>query len=164
MMTATEAELLATDIQKLALRCAPAPLAPEKVAAYVEDLADLPYPAVRDVLLGMRKTQTFFPTVAEIRTAAANAAGLPSPEQAWALVMSRWKATTPGLPAPPWEVHPAVLQATRDAGGMYLLRQMEREKAERAFLSAYKPLRSAALGASDPALGAGVLVELGAGR
>lgn len=63
---------------------------PATLRQYLEDLTDLPAAAVETAIIACRRTSTFFPTIAEIRSAAAEfALELPTEEEALRLAEER---------------------------------------------------------------------------
>ena len=163
-MNSTEQEQLTRELARMAYACSTTEIPAEKLAVYVECLGDLPFEQVQQVIRSMAMTRIWFPAVAEIRQQVAEGSGLPSAEAAWAMVVARWKRTTPGLPAPDWDAPLEVRQAAIDAGGMYNLRQMSRDDAYKAFTTAYKHRKAEALTLAAPSLPEPSLTGIGAGH
>lgn len=110
----------------------------DTVRVYVSMLADMPASEVADAIERLTKRSTWLPSVAEIRVEVATAmVGLPTPEQAWALVTRRETL----------HAAPEVRAALDAVGGPVALMFSERpEFVRRAFLEEYRARRDMAIG------------------
>ena len=113
--------------------------------AYVGFLTDLDVDLVDRVVRDLIATSRFFPTIAEIRGAAAEAScGLPSVTAALAMVTERHRLTDDELAARPLPV--AVKQAYRLVGGAWAFRTSEHPTTLHAqFRDAYRAIRDEAV-------------------
>lgn len=143
-MTTDEAGLL---IATLAAAYPRQQLAPLTVEIYTRNLADLDHDLATAAVSRIIATSKFFPTIAEIREAAAETAtNLPTAAEAWEmavnftrLVQSDGALATQELPL---EVH----QAIRAVGGTWEIRTSENTVALRAqFRDTYEDIRRRAI-------------------
>ena len=109
----------------------------DTLAIYALDLADLEFEQAKAAVEHCRRTCRFFPTIAEIREAAAEAAlgGAPAPMEAWSELESKLSTKEP--------LHPLVAEAKRQVGDGWWWRTQPVERLRREFLEAYRALRSA---------------------
>lgn len=128
------------------LACYPtAQVGPDTVKAYTALLVDLPFPVARAAVDRVVAMSRFFPSVAEIREAAAALADqdAPSPEHAWAEV-SR-EVRTKGYNRRPEFTHERIRQAVDAVGGWSALCGSDNEHADRAhFWKAYQAMTAKA--------------------
>lgn len=117
----------------------------ETLAVYVEHLSDIPDDLLADIGREWIRTERFFPSIAELRNAAAERALLlPSDEQALAQVMAR--VAYRGGPEDAPDVHPLAVAAVRGVGGFSALRSSEKpEVVVSQFLRFYREARADAL-------------------
>jgi hypothetical protein len=111
------------------------------LAVYMRTLADLEDDLLDAAAADCITRCVFFPTVAELRHAAAQVAklrfGAPSAGEAWEEVVSGFRY---GHGDTGWS-HPWIESAIRQVGGWYNLRMSENQVADRArFLEAYREL------------------------
>jgi hypothetical protein len=111
------------------------------LAVYMRTLADIEDDLLDAAAADCITRCVFFPTVAEIRHAAAQVAklrfGAPSAGEAWEEVTRGFRD---GHDASGWS-HPWIESAIRQSGGWYSLRMSENQVADRArFLEAYKEI------------------------
>lgn len=125
-------------------------------------LDDVPFEPAKVALAQWIKTKDWPPDPAtDIRgRVLQETSGLPTPSEAWLMVLHRMKSTYHGQPAPDWDVPREVRAALDDIGGMYLLRQVEkaddaRKRYERAYADRLDRART-----TPPALGPDVMKEL----
>ena len=111
------------------------------ITVYAHMLADLDFETARAAALKCMAQSTFFPSVAEIRRAAAEIkAGIPTAEEAWAEV--RREIGRVGTYAQPAFSHPLIAEAAR-AIGWWNLCMSESPGVERGhFLRVYETLRN----------------------
>lgn len=117
------------------------------LTVYVRELADLPVGVVELTVRELIRTCVFFPTVAELRAAAAERMmALPDEHDALAQVHARqeWARGSRLNDAP--ELHPAVEEAVRAIGGWHAFRSADRPEIVRAqFLKVYRENRARAV-------------------
>lgn len=91
--------------------------------------------------------QKWFPTIAEFKSLVLDQLpGLPSPDEAWRMVMDRIRDTYPGHSAALWMPPDAVKQAVDDVGGLRTIRFSESPaRKEREFKEAYDERRRSAV-------------------
>lgn len=88
---------------------------PQTLKVYLQNLEDLPEPLVVSAIVHLMRTNTFLPTIGEIRMLAAEAAcGLPTEDAAVQEVKAAMRETIPG--SGPWQVSPLVLEIVRAIG------------------------------------------------
>jgi Loader and inhibitor of phage G40P len=121
-----------------------ATIEPDTLEVYRIWLSDLPYEPARAAVVTIIATERFFPTVAEIREAAAQlVTGVPVAEAAWAEVMAAVREH--GMDGWPEWSHPAVAEAVR-AIGWHLICGSTNVATERAhFLRIYAAMRESVL-------------------
>ena len=124
---------------------------------WVEAMRDVPAQAAYTVVERWIDTEKWFPTVAEFKERMHDAASpLPSPDEAWELVLERVRSTYPGVPAPAWQTHLEIKEALNDIGKIWAVRTAEGDTLERKraqFVRAYTRRRDAARGVSALAPG-----------
>lgn len=121
------------------MACYPAqPFSPANVQAYCRHLADLPVPVLQAAVQRVIATSRFFPTIAEIRDAAAKLVDTaPDADQAWAIVTRQVQLV--GRTGKPDLQHERVYQAVQAIGGWHDLCASETAAADRvAFAKAYE--------------------------
>lgn len=92
------------------------PMPPGTTEAYENMLADLPFAETGAAVERWIKTQKYFPTIAEIRGAVADAeTGRMAPAEAWVEVMEAVRRVG-SYRTPKWS-HPAIADAIRAMGG-----------------------------------------------
>jgi hypothetical protein len=118
----------------------------EQIVVYVRELEDIPVPVLEAAVRKIIRTAQWFPTVAEIRLAAAEVTlHLPSEPEALRQIDARmtWARDKRGT-APP--VHPLVYEALRRVGGWHAFRSTEKGTVIRGqFGRLYRDLRDQAL-------------------
>jgi len=128
------------------------------VELYVDSLSDLPDEALLKVAGEITLTSRWLPTIAELRERTVTKVNPslipPSPEQAWALVLSASTNVRNGMPV---TTHPAVITALNAVGGLWVIGMSKYVEAERKqFLAHYSAVwqeaRSEALALSSPAI------------
>lgn len=127
------------------------PTTPATITMWAWAFEDVPYPAA---MIGVRawvKTRKWFPFPTELRgLIAEQLTGLPATDTAWGLVQERMRATYPGQPAPPWEVHRIVIEATERLGGVGALRMSNQPaKDQDRFSELYNAMRERVLQETD---------------
>jgi hypothetical protein len=123
------------------------PVTADNVRAYARALDDLPLTVLTATVRELVRTSRFFPTVAEIREAAAERTlGLPSEAEALEQVeiRARWARDHDGQETP--FVHPLVGAAVDHVGGWFALRTTDRPDVLRGqLLRLYREGRAAAV-------------------
>jgi hypothetical protein len=125
-------------VQEL-MACYPAqPVSPANVQAYVRHLADLPMPLLAAAVQRTVASSRFFPTIAELRAAAAALVDdAPDADQAWATVMHQ--VARVGRTGKPELGHPRISEALAAIGTWYDVCSSETTAADRAtFTKAYE--------------------------
>lgn len=116
---------------------------PETFAIYLRELGDLPVDVLQAAARDLIRTCRFFPSIAEIRAAAAEfLLGLPTETEALAQVEARLRWTRDREGEAP-AVHPLVRQAAEHVGGFSTFRATDAPSVIRGqFLNIYRDLRS----------------------
>ena len=131
---------LITAVQELADTYPSKNVTASTIRIYVDDLSDLPEPLVVAAIARLRKTNTFMPTIAEIRNLVVEAAcGLPSESEAWQQVREAMRTHVPGQG--PWTCHPLVLEAVKEVG-TWELRNDDSGRAADLFRRTYRAKRA----------------------
>lgn len=120
----------------------------ETVRAYAVLLADLPVAVVQRAVKAHATESPYFPTIAEIRTRAAEeAAGLPTPEEAWSMVAALIPHAQGRLQFDPYPAvpHPVVKKAVDDIGWAELAHGKNPAATRAQFLEQYRYHRAQAL-------------------
>lgn len=100
------------------------------VLRYVDDLEDLPEPLVVAAIRQLRRTNTFLPTIGEIRMLVVEAGcGLPDENAAWQEV--RREMADKSIGSGPWECSPLVLDIVKSIGTWELRNDPDGKSAER---------------------------------
>lgn len=120
----------------------------DSVRVYRRALEDIPPAVLQETVDELIRTSRFFPTVAEIREAAAERTlGLPSEAEALEQIKARQRwARDPEIldPADPPTLHPLVREAVDHVGGWHAFRASDRAEVVRGqFLRLYRDLRAA---------------------
>ena len=132
----TPSEALAL-VQEL-MACYPqATISPANVQAYARHLGDLPHELLAAAVQRAVATSRFFPSIAELRSAAAALVDdAPQADEAWAIVMR--EVSRIGRTGKPDLQHDRIRNAVQAIGGWYELCQSEMMQADRAaFFRAY---------------------------
>lgn len=111
-------------------------------------LAEVPYENAADALRVHMRESPFFPTASEIYGRVIELSGaVPTPGQAWEMVLDRMRATYPGHDAPTWDAPFPVREALRQIGGMDALRMSTKPGADRHNYTTevYPPVRQRAI-------------------
>lgn len=102
------------------------PMTAERLTVMLEELADLAPSALAAAADRIVRSARYFPTVAEIREQAAEAAlQLPSETEALAQIEARIDWNRSGRHGDPPQIHPLVRQALALVGGFYAFRAAE---------------------------------------
>lgn len=131
-MTRSEAQAL---VATLAAAWPRQPIEQPTLDIYAHDLADLPFEIAAEAITELRRTATFFPAIAEIRTLADELRlGAPTPMLAWEQACTRGALR-----------HELVQRARGIVGDDWAWRTNSAEHLRRSFLGAYAEVKAEAL-------------------
>ena len=116
------------------------PMEDSTVRLWTRTLGDLDFRTTRRVVDEWIMTEEYPPKIASIRNRVLqDTSGLPTPDEAYLMVIAWQKKNYPGIPAKEtWDAPQIVQDALTDIGKLYMFRQMDADTGRKAYITAYK--------------------------